>query len=260
LKIPENIRAFLQKYFDKIFVITLDRAKERQESTRNYLDDIAFDFFFGADKLQMDLPTLIKDGIYDEGKAKQMNRYGKKMVLGHIACSLSHRNLYNHIVENNYQRVLIFEDDVIPIIESLKHISSSLKELPEDWELVYLGYNKHEFITPKLKRKQAFYSISSRLGLMKWNNVMVNNMLPKPFSKHLRVAGFHDCTHAYAVSLEGAKKLVKAQTPVIYRADNLLTAQVLKGQLNAFISKSFLFNQEIFMDKTDQSFVRQHKS
>jgi len=255
LKIPDNIGAFLQNYFDKIFVITLDRAKDRQESTRNYLDDIAFDFFLGADKMQMDLSTLIKDGIYDEDKAKQMNRYGKKMVLGHIACSLSHRNLYNHIVENNYQRVLIFEDDVIPIIESLKHISSSLKELPEDWELVYLGYNKHEFITPKLKRKQAFYSISSRLGLMKWNNVMVNNMLPKPFSKHLRVAGFHDCTHAYAVSYEGAKKLLEFQTPIAFNADDLLSDTVMKGHLNAFITVPKFFDQEQFTNPAQHSFI-----
>ena len=255
MKIPDNIGAFLQNYFDKIFVITLDRAKDRQESTRNYLDDIAFDFFLGADKMQMDLSTLIKDGIYDEDKAKQMNRYGKKMVLGHIACSLSHRNLYNHIVENNYQRVLIFEDDVIPIIESLKHISSSLKELPEDWELVYLGYNKHEFITPKLKRKQAFYSISSRLGLMKWNNVMVNNMLPKPFSKHLRVAGFHDCTHAYAVSYEGAKKLLEFQTPIAFNADDLLSDTVMKGHLNAFITVPKFFDQEQFTNPAQHSFI-----
>ena len=255
MKIPDNIGAFLQKYFDKIFVITLDRAKDRQESTRNYLDDIAFDFFLGADKMQMDLSTLIKDGIYDEDKAKQMNRYGKKMVLGHIACSLSHRNLYNHIVENNYQRVLIFEDDVIPIIESLKHISSSLKELPEDWELVYLGYNKHEFITPKLKRKQAFYSISSRLGLMKWNNVMVDNMLPKPFSKHLREAGFHDCTHAYAVSYEGAKKLLEFQTPIAFNADDLLSDTVMKGHLNAFITVPKFFDQEQFTNPAQHSFI-----
>jgi len=255
LKIPENIRAFLQKYFDKIFVITLDRAKERQESTPNYLDDIAFDFFFGADKLQMDLPTLIKDGIYDEGKAKQMNRYGKKMVLGHIACSLSHRNLYKHIVENKYQRVLIFEDDVIPVIESLKHIISSLNELPKDWELVYLGYNKHEIITPKLKRKQVFYSISSRLGLMKWNNVMVDNMLPKPFSKHLRLAGFHDCTHAYAVSYEGAKKLLEFQTPIAFNADDLLSDTVMKGHLNAFITVPKFFDQEQFTNPAQHSFI-----
>jgi len=255
LKIPEHTGAFLQKYFDKIFVITLDRAKERQESTRNYLGDIAFDFFLGADKLKMDLSTLIKDGIYDEGKAKQMNRYGKKMVLGHIACSLSHRNLYKHIIENKYQRVLIFEDDVIPVIESLKHIIESLNELPEDWELVYLGYNKHEIITPKLKRKQAFYAISSRLGLMKWNNVMVDNMLPKPFSKHLRVAGFHDCTHAYAVSYEGAKKLLEFQTPIAFNADDLLSDTVMKGHLNAFITVPKFFDQEQFTNPAQHSFI-----
>lgn len=236
-------------------MITLDRAKERQESTRNYLDDLAFDFFLGADKLLMDLPTLIKDGIYDEGKAKQMNRYGKKMVLGHIACSLSHRNLYKHIIENKYKRVLIFEDDVIPVVESLKYIISSLNELPEDWELVYLGYNKHEIITPKLKRKQAFYSITSRLGFMKWNNVMVDNMLPKPFSQHLRLAGFHDCTHAYAVSYEGAKKLLKFQTPIAFNADDLLSDSVMKGHLNAFITVPKFFDQEQFTNPAQHSFI-----
>jgi len=85
---------------------------------------------------------------------------------------------------------------------------------------------------------------------------MVKNRLPKKFSPTLMKAGFHDCTHAYAVSLEGAKKLLKTQTPVIYRADNLLSALVLKGSLRAFISRSLLFNQEISFDITSKSYIR----
>jgi len=57
-------------------------------------------------------------------------------------------------------------------------------------------------------------------------------------------------------SLEGAKKLLKTQTPVIYRADNLLSALVLKGSLRAFISRSLLFNQEISFDITSKSYIR----
>jgi glycosyl transferase family 25 len=75
---------------------------------------------------------------------------------------------------------------------------------------------------------------------------MVSNLLPKPFSRHLKKAGFHDCTHAYAVTLAGAKKLLAAQTPVVYRADDLLSATIMKGELNAFVSEPKFFDQEIF--------------
>ncbi|MEK7226043.1 MAG: hypothetical protein AAB221_10200, partial [Bacteroidota bacterium] len=86
---------------------------------------------------------------------------------------------------------------------------------------------------------------------------MLKNRLSKNFSKHLFKAGFHDCTHAYAISLSAAKKLVKEQTPVIQRADNLLSALVLKGELNAYASKSFLFNQEVFTNTNEQSHIRE---
>jgi glycosyl transferase, family 25 len=81
---------------------------------------------------------------------------------------------------------------------------------------------------------------------MAWNYKMVNNLLPKPYSKHLKRAGFHDCTHAYAITLDGAKKLLAAQTPVVYRADDLLSATIMKGKLNAFVTEPKLFDQEIF--------------
>ena len=93
-------------------------------------------------------------------------------------------------------------------------------------------------------------------GMSRMPASMLRNVLPRPFSSCLMKAGFHDCTHAYAISLEGAKKLLEAQTPVQFRADNLLSALVLKRKLNAFISKSNLFNQEIFSDITNKSYVR----
>ena len=81
---------------------------------------------------------------------------------------------------------------------------------------------------------------------MTWTYKMVANLLPKPFSKHLKKAGFHDCTHAYALTLEGAKKLLAAQTLVVYRADDLLSATIMKGELRAFITDPKFFDQEIF--------------
>jgi glycosyl transferase family 25 len=128
----------------------------------------------------------------------------------------------------------------------LQQLPAALQQLPDNWELVYLGYLKHEQVTTLLKVKQFFYKIMSALGLMAWSYKMASNLLPKPFSRHLKRAGFHDCTHAYAVTIEGAKKLLAAQTPVVYRADDLLSATIMKGKLNAFITEPKFFDQEIF--------------
>ena len=236
----------LNNFFDHIYVITLHRANDRQEAIKKNLSGLQYDFFWGADKLKLDYDTVKTDGTYDEQMAQKLQRQGKTLNLGEIACSLSHRNLYTAIIENNWQKILILEDDVLPIDENLKALPAALEELPENWELVYLGYLKHEKVTVALKAKQFFYKIISAFGLMAWTYKMVTNLLPKPYSTHLKKAGFHDCTHAYALTLEGAKKLQAAQTPVVYRADDLLSATIMKGELNAFVTEPKFFDQEIF--------------
>lgn len=196
------------------------------------------------------------DGTYDEQMAKKLQRQGKALNLGEIACSLSHRNLYEAMIENGWKKVLVLEDDVLPVEENLQQLPAALQELPVDWELVYLGYLKHEKVTAGLKLKQSFYKIISAFGLMAWSYKMVSNLLPRPYSVHLKKAGFHDCTHAYAVSLPGAKKLLKAQTPVVYRADDLLSATIMKGALNAFVTEPKFFDQQIFHDAAIVSEVK----
>ncbi len=109
------------------------------------------------------------------------------------------------------------------------------------------------------KIQQAWYSVLALFGLSKISKAMTRNLLPENHSAHIWKAGFHDCTHAYAVSLPGAKKLLAAQTPVAFRADNLLSSLILKEELKAFAVKKFLFNQEIFSDSNDPSFVRERK-
>ena len=86
---------------------------------------------------------------------------------------------------------------------------------------------------------------------------MVSNLLPKPYSVHLKNAGFHDCTHAYAITLAGAQKLLAAQTPVVYRADDLLSATIMKGELNAFVTEPKFFDQQIFQNPSIASEVKE---
>ena len=96
----------------------------------------------------------------------------------------------------------------------------------------------------------------SRLGLMAWDPTMVKNLLPRKYSTHLKKAGFHDCTHAYAITLSAADKLLAAQTPIVYRADDLLSSTIMKGEINAFVTEPKYFDQEIFHNAALTSDIR----
>ncbi len=257
MTISPAISKVLQQYFDKIFVVSVPRFADRHTRVNERLAELPFDFFWGADKLKLDLEQAKHNGIYDEAKTKQLQRQGKSLNLGELACSLSHRMVYEEMIKHNWKRILILEDDVLPLYNNLALLPDVLNELPANWELVYLGYLKHETVTAALKRKQFFYKIIASLGLMKWNRIMVNNFLPKPFSTHLKKAGFHDCTHAYAITQEAAKKLLAAQSPVVYRADDLLSHTIMKGELNAYVTEPKFFDQEDFHNSTIASEIKE---
>lgn len=256
MAIPAEINDLLQQYFDKVLVLTVPRFKERQEKVKQRLAGIDFEFFYGVDKNDLDEKTIAANYHYDKKNTLVVRQYFPPMNTGEIACSLSHRNIYQAMIDNNWKKVLVFEDDVVPDANTLPLLFDTIKELPAGWELFYLGYLKNEKVSLKKKLQQSWYKVMAVLGFSRLPLYMLKRRLPKNYSSSLLRAGFHDCTHAYAVSLEGAKKLVKAQMPVIYRADNLLTALVLKGELDAYASKSFLFNQEVFTDAGNTSFIR----
>ena len=246
MNISPGTCALLQQYFDKILIVSVPRFTDRHRRVEEHLQGLQFEYFWGADKLQLDYDRAKTDGTYDEQRAKKLQRQGKALNLGEIACSLSHRNVYAAMIKNNWKRILILEDDVLPLYDNLSALPEVLTELPANWELVYFGYLKHEKITTGLKTKQFFYKILSRLGLMKWNYTMVKNLLPRPYSTHLKKAGFHDCTHAYAITKEAAEKLLAAQTPLVYRADDLLSSTMMKGEWSAYISVPKFFQQKLF--------------
>ena len=253
MKTQPFIAQFLENYFDKIFVLTIPRATDRHMAVKKQLEGLNFDFFYGVDKQMLDMQELVRENIYNEARAKKMHRHHKGMIIGYIACALSHRMLCQHVVEKGYKRVLIFEDDVMTVHEHLHLLPQAIRELPEDWEMVYFGYAKNEVITSKLKLKQLFYKILSYAGLHKWTPLMVNNILPRLYSPHLKRAGSHDLLHAIGLSGEACKKLVAAQTPIAFHADSLITHLIMNGELNAYITDPQFFIQTF----TEPSYIHQ---
>jgi len=240
----------LNRTFDRIFVVTLRRATDRQERLRQRLRGLDYQLFFGFDKAELDLAALERDGVYSEARARKVHRQGKSMPPGHVGCSMSHRAIYQAVVANGWRRVLIFEDDVLPRAEAMGELAPALAELPPSWELLYLGYEHGERTRPYDRVKQAAYLPLAALRLIKWTPRQVMGLYPKAFSKHLRRAGKHHCTHAYAVTATGARKLLQEQTPVAYMADQLLLKLCMGGEIEAYLTDPKFFDQDSFLGTT----------
>jgi len=234
----------LNRWADRIFVVSLARAAERRERLRGRLGGLRYELFDAVDKRDLDRERLARDGAYDESRTRAPYRHRQDMSLGAIGCALSHRKLYEDMVASGWDRMVVLEDDVIPRASTLALLPDALRELPPSWELCYLGYWQNEDISPGRRLTQLVYAAIAPLGLSRWRPGEALRLLPRSFSPHLRRAGRHMCTHAYAVSREGARKLAALQTPVSYAADQLLTMAILQGRVEAYAAYPALFDQE----------------
>lgn len=233
----------LHRAFDRIFVISLERATDRQARLRERLAGLRYELHLGVDKRELD-PARTRAEGYDEAAARRASRRSRPMSSGEIGCALSHRQLYQAAVEQGWRRVLVFEDDVVPRREALAALPAVLGQLPQSWELLYLGWTNFERVTLRHRAKQAAYLAMSAARLMKWTPRQVLRFHPSAYSPNLRRAGLHHCTHAYAFTQAGARKLLAAQTPLVRVADQLLVHLVLSGELEAYVAEPKLFEQE----------------
>lgn len=247
----------LNNYYDRIYVLSLDSATERRALFAERFRGLKYSFYFGADKNKFTIGDSIANGIYSETLAIKHHRFGKIMKHGEIACSWSHKMIYEDVLANDYNRVLIFEDDVVPDETMVKQISQILEEIPADCELLMWGWGKNGNSNAATRFKQLIYHLQHQFGKLKWDHTMINHLYAKPFSAHLKKAGFHDYTYAYAVTNEAAKKLIAMQTPVQYIADNLLAHAATKGILNCFITWPQVFLHDSLPDGTHRdSYIR----
>jgi glycosyl transferase family 25 len=235
----------LNQHYDKIYVLSVESAEQRREKFRQRFEGLNYEFFYGADKTLFTIKQAEKDHIYSETKTREHHRFSKAMKHGEIACSWSHRMIYEDMLSKNYHQVLIFEDDALPDLQSLELIPAILSELPADWELLMWGWDKNGKPPAGAFFKKTFYQLKHSLGRLKWNPRMIRNLYARPYSAHLRRAGFHDYTYAYALTRSAAEKLVRMQTPIQYIADNLLAHAATNEVLKSFITWPPVFLHDI---------------
>jgi len=169
-----------------IFIVNLKKDSEKKEHMKKLCKQYALDCQFtdAVDGKKLDQNELSE--VYDSKRAQK--EYGRKLSPGEIGCTLSHKEIYRKMVNEQIAQALIFEDD-ITFDDRIHDALSSISNFPIDWECVLLHYHRNN---PFAKR----YCISL------YDRQAVG--------KGLKIVRFTELMHstgAYIINLAGAKKL-----------------------------------------------------
>lgn len=147
----------------------------------------------------------------------------------------SHYKLWELIVKNNEDNVLILEDTAIPVGDLLEELMMISSQIPKDWDIIYLGCvgtcDKDSY-TKKL------ISLTDSNKALKANNKILPNVIIPSFPLGL---------YGYMISYKGAMKLIKNKELSIarYYLDYYLAKYVLSDM------KVYAIYPHLIMNKTD---------
>lgn len=108
-------------YFDKIFCINLSRRTDRWDHAQKQFNKFEL---YPVERF--------------EGYDKPTDHLGNPN--GNMGCTSSHRALLEIIAYHEWSRVLVFEDDFeFRFDDANEQFDAMIKEVPEDWDMLYLG-------------------------------------------------------------------------------------------------------------------------
>lgn len=176
----------------KTYVINLEHRKDRIEEISVPFDWERFPATDGS--------------IFDFESSKRMR--------GHLGCWDSHKRLIGQIQGENNGITLILEDDCLFVRQDLE---TYLAELPEDWDLLYLGG--------------------------------INQDAPEQYSEHLDFAKNILQTHAYIVRDKFIPTLLNTLTNHRWKVDIVFSEAIKRG--NCFIcNPPMVIQRESYSDIT----------
>lgn len=123
-----------------IRVINLEASVDRHRHMQSMLDGLALDYEIvpAVDGTRLSRSEI--DHVYDERGALDFG--DRKLSTAEIGCALSHMRIYEEIVENSHEAMLILEDDVF-LDESVLPVLNPHHLFPSDWDIVFLAYDAH---------------------------------------------------------------------------------------------------------------------
>uniref|UniRef100_A0A6C0I7N1 Glycosyl transferase family 25 domain-containing protein n=1 Tax=viral metagenome TaxID=1070528 RepID=A0A6C0I7N1_9ZZZZ len=141
---------------------------------------------------------------------------------GAIGCYLSHVMLWNKLIDNDKEYMLILEDDAIPLDNNLDNKINNLINERNDFDILLLGY--------RLKDRDI-----------------------ELISKNISKCKYFVLTHSYIISKKGALKLLKHAFPIEMQVDNYMSFYSLFDQdFKIYYSNHMLFKQSNHISSIQQ--------
>lgn len=200
-----------------IYYINLDHENDRLTYIKDQLEKnkiIAerYPGIYGRNINIRMINELIKSNILIENNKWNEFHYNKAI----LAIYLTHINLWKKILattKNNYS--LILEDDVIIHPNLNEEINKNIKNVPDDWDILYIGR-------------------SSKL-----DGIEIHKNVIKPSSKHIPMTNHG--MFAYLIKSTSLSKLICLLTPLEFdNFDNI--DWVLRSMYNTKIQAYYLIN------------------
>lgn len=161
---------------DKFYICHYDKLVDRRKFMESQ---------FIREKLDVEwITNYTKEELYNTDILKDYPKYfpaketNKGLVDGAISLAFKHIHIINDIIKNNYENVIIFEDDAILEDDFIRKLAYRITELPEDYDFLWIGQCCGLHASNINADKYVYETTSSR------------------------------CTHCYMISLNCAKKMI----------------------------------------------------
>jgi glycosyl transferase family 25 len=165
-----------------VFVVSLKSATDRRTALQAHLAALGMDFeWFDAVRGDALSPQV-----------RQEINPGGNMSPGQLGCYLSHIHIYEHIVEKALPLALILEDDVILHPSVVTLVRTGVQQLAFDY--CFLGRDDQ-----------------GDAGFVFYNAAAPSRLSERHMAYPLSSGPY--CTHAYFITLEGAKKRLACAYP-----------------------------------------------
>jgi GR25 family glycosyltransferase involved in LPS biosynthesis len=137
----ENIT--VNDFFDQVYLINLKRRPDKLKLCQELFAklNIKYKIFEALDFIN----GIPEDYPYKPIEGSFLGNYAP----GAFGCYASHLEVIKDAKKNNYNKILIFEDDVAACDNFVSLFSQKIKDLPEDWKLFYLGASGHTGVPKK---------------------------------------------------------------------------------------------------------------
>lgn len=203
-----------------IFVVNLKRRPDRKQLIESRLSDLGIQNYEIIEAVDgYELPEDLS-GVYDEQLSRHVHRLLKRTE---VACALSHINIAKKMIEDNIDYAVILEDDA-ELTVNFKNFVRDFNLEPNRFDFLILGsFSSNQFFNGKLKTKEAPYKLIEKESITYLDKVefnIGNVTIHKTYYPSQKLDYVHG-THAYMLSNEGAKKLVRINYPVKVEADNV---------------------------------------